>query len=104
MTFLLRNMHSLCNYTAGQSLINRTCINQSSVLLVDAGLGVSDLVERGHFESIGIAPLAFVHVVPEGQHHLQKLSKIPALKNLLRCFIESCGGGKNFNITPYITY
>lgn len=74
---------------AGRSLIYRTCTNRSSVLLVDAGLGVSDLVERGHFEAIGIAPLTFVHVVTEGQHHLQKLSKSLALKNLLRGFTES---------------
>lgn len=74
---------------AGRSLISRTCTNRSPVLLVDAGPGVSDLVERGHFEAIGIAPLAFVHVVTEGQHHLQKLSKILALKNLLRGFTES---------------
>lgn len=51
-------------------------------LLVDAGLGVGDLVERWHFEAVGVAPLALVHVVAEGQDHLQKLLQVPAVQHL----------------------
>lgn len=38
--------------------------------LVNAGLGVRDLVEAGDLKPEGVAPLALVHVVPEGQDHL----------------------------------
>ena len=51
--------------------------------LVDAGLGVGDLVERGHLEAVGVAPLALVHVVPEGRHHLQQLLQVAAVQHLL---------------------
>lgn len=37
---------------------------------VYAGLGVSDLVETGDLEAVGVAPLALVHEVAKGQHHL----------------------------------
>lgn len=37
---------------------------------VNAGLGVSQLVETGHFKSKGIPSLAFVHVVAKGQDDL----------------------------------
>lgn len=42
---------------------------------VYAGLGVSDLVETGDLEAVGVASLALVHEVAEGQHHLQHLSQ-----------------------------
>lgn len=47
--------------------------------LVHAGLGVADLVERGHLEAVGVAPLALVHVVAQCQHHLQQLLQVPAV-------------------------
>lgn len=52
---------------------------------VYAGLGVSDLVETGDLEAVGVAPLALVHEVAEGQHHLQDLSQPLAPDNFLRC-------------------
>ena len=42
---------------------------------VYAGLGVSDLVEAGDLEAVGVSSLALVHEVAEGQHHLQYLSQ-----------------------------
>lgn len=42
-------------------------------LLVQAGLGVSYLVETGQFEAESTATLALVHIVPKGQDHLQEL-------------------------------
>lgn len=51
---------------------------------VYAGLGVSDLVETGDLEAVGVASLAFVHEVAEGQHHLKNLSHPLAPDNLLR--------------------
>lgn len=52
-------------------------------LLVHAGLGVCDLVETGQFEAEGVATLALVHVVPEGQDHLQELRQGPTPHHLL---------------------
>lgn len=40
-------------------------------LPVNAGLGVSDLVEAGHPEPIGTPALPFVHEVADSQYHLQ---------------------------------
>jgi len=51
-------------------------------VLVNAWLGVRDLVKAGHFKSVGIPPLPFVHVVPQGQDHLQELPQSPALHHL----------------------
>lgn len=42
---------------------------------VYAGLGVSNFVETGDFKTVGVASLALVHEVAEGQHHLQDLSQ-----------------------------
>lgn len=57
-----------------------------ALLLVNAGLGISDLVERGHFKSISISSLTLVHVVPECQNNLEELLKVSALQNLFRGF------------------
>lgn len=63
--------------------VRRHELHQLSVIvLVCARLGVSYLVEAGHFKSVGVPPLSFVHVVPEGQHHLQELAQSPALHHL----------------------
>lgn len=51
---------------------------------VYAGLGVSDLVEAGDLEAVGVASLALVHEVAESQHHLQHLSQPLAPNHLLR--------------------
>ena len=51
--------------------------------LVNAGLGVCDLVEAGDLKPEGVAPLAFVHVVPEGQDHFQQLLEAAALQHCL---------------------
>lgn len=51
--------------------------------LVNAGLGVSDLVEAGYLKPEGVAPLALVHVVPKGQDHLQELLEAAALQHCL---------------------
>lgn len=56
------------------------------LLLVNARLGVGDLVQRGHFKAIGISPLTFVHVVSESQYHLEKLLEVSALQHLFRGF------------------
>jgi len=50
-------------------------VEEEPGLPVDAGLGVGDLVEAGDLEAVGVAPLALVHEVAEGQHHLQDLSQ-----------------------------
>lgn len=52
---------------------------------VYAGLCVSNLVETGDLEPIGVASLAFVHEVAEGQHHLQNLSQTLAPDHLPGC-------------------
>ena len=52
-------------------------------LPVYAGLGVGDLVEAGHLEAVGVAALALVHEVAEGQHHLQDLGEALAPHHLL---------------------
>lgn len=49
---------------------------------VYAGLGVGDLVEAGDLEAVGIASLALVHEVAEGQHHFQDLSQPLAANHL----------------------
>lgn len=51
--------------------------------LVNAGLGVGDLVEAGDLKPEGVAPLALVHVVPKGQDHLQELLEAAALQHCL---------------------
>lgn len=51
--------------------------------LVNAGLGVCDLVEAGDLKPESVAPLALVHVVPEGQDHLQQLLEAAALQHCL---------------------
>lgn len=56
---------------------------------VYAGLGVSDLVETGHLEAVGIASLALVHEVAKGQHHLKDLSHPLAPDHLLGCVQDS---------------
>ena len=58
---------------------------------VYAGLGVSDLVEAGDLEAIGVASLALVHEIAEGQHHLQDLSQPLAPDHLPGC-IQDCWG------------
>lgn len=58
-------------------------------LLVNAGLGVCDLVEAGNFEAQRVPALTFIHVVPKGQNHLQELAELPALDHLLRRQAES---------------
>ena len=50
---------------------------------VYAGLGVGDLVEAGDLEAVGVAALALVHEVAEGQHHLQDLGETLAPHHLL---------------------
>ncbi len=50
---------------------------------VYAGLGVSDLVETGDLEAVGVASLAFVHEIAKSQHHLQDLSHPLAPDHLL---------------------
>ena len=70
--------------------------------LVDAGLGVGDLVERGHLEPVGIAPLALVHVVPEGQHHLQQLLQVPAVQHLPGGLGEGWGRSTGGRRTPSV--
>lgn len=64
------------------------------MVLVDAGLGVGDLIETGQFEPEGVAALALVHVVPEGQDHLQELRQGPTPHHLLGCQIQSCNDGQ----------
>lgn len=51
--------------------------------LVNAGLGVCNLVEAGDLKPKGVAPLALVHVVPKGQDHLQELLEAAALQHCL---------------------
>lgn len=58
-------------------------------VLVDAGLGVGELVQTGHFKSRSISSLAFVHVVAKGQDDLQELPQGPALDHLLGCKTQS---------------
>ena len=57
---------------------------------VYAGLCVCDLVKAGDLEAEGIASLALVHEVAEGQHHLQDLSQPLALNHLLGCVQDGC--------------
>lgn len=52
---------------------------------VYAGLGVSDFVEARDLKAVGVASLALVHEVAEGQHHLQDLSQPLAPDHLLGC-------------------
>lgn len=57
---------------------------------VYAGLCVSNFVEAGNLEAVGVSSLAFVHKVPEGQHHLQDLSQPLAPNHLLGSVQERC--------------
>lgn len=54
-----------------------------SCSLVNAGLGICNLVEAGDLEPEGVAPLALVHIVPKGQNHLQQLLEAAALQHCL---------------------
>lgn len=58
--------------------------------LVNAGLGVRDLVEAGDFKPESVSPLPFVHVVAEGQDHLQQLLEAAALQHRLGAGADGC--------------
>lgn len=60
-------------------------LTELGIIPVIAGLGVNHLVEARNFESISVSSLSFVHVVSEGQNHLQELTETVALDHL-------CGG------------
>lgn len=73
---------NLLNTVVKKRNVTHTSHKLKFVLLVNAGFGVADLIKGGNFKAVGTAPLSFVHVVSKGQDHLQKLSEVPALKNL----------------------
>lgn len=56
------------------------------LLLVNARLGICDLVERGYFKTISIPSLTLVHVVSECQNNLEELLKVSAVQHLFRGF------------------
>lgn len=58
--------------------------------LVNAGLCVCDLVQAGDLKPEGVSPLSFVHVVPEGQDHLQQLLQAAALQHRLGACTDGC--------------
>lgn len=58
--------------------------------LVNAGLCVRDLVQAGDLKPEGVSPLSFVHVVPEGQDHLQQLLQAAALEHCLGASTDGC--------------
>lgn len=61
---------------------------------VYAWLGVYNLVQAGHFKTIGIPSLAFIQEVPKGQDHLQNLSQTFTPHHLTGCTHNSWGEEK----------
>lgn len=66
----------------GESRVGDGGSESRQVAPVDAGLGVSDLVEAGHPKPIGAPTLPLVHEVPDGQDDLQHLLQTPAADQL----------------------
>lgn len=76
--FVLENI--LIQVVKNWSIVQSTPLPGAPVY---AGFRVSDLVEAGDLEAVGVASLTLVHEVAEGQHHLQDLSQPLAPNNLL---------------------
>lgn len=58
---------------------DRQTDRQTDPSLVNAGLCVCYLIERGDFKAVCVASLSFVHIISKRQHHLQQLLEIPAV-------------------------
>lgn len=77
-----KELHKIFNLTCRRFILTSPAHHCPPVY---AGLGVSDLVETGDLEAVGVASLALVHEVAKGQHHFQDLNHPLAPNHLLGC-------------------